>query len=304
MERAGRTAPPLEGDAYDRLRSRRERKARRGRVTAATVSLTVAVVAIAGLWSAFRPHNAATTVGRTAAGPSVDLTVPPNDYYLLDQVWSSPSGHSDGATWTQDYATRTWYRSDDSGRIVTTQNGQQTDRSYDAGAFMQDTGDLTYLSTDPAQLLVQMTERMQPNGRSPEPYDQFSPGPGQDGHQTAGLVRSIGELLNDPNSSPALKAALFQVASGLQGMSVTENATDPTGRDATLLSIQTEEALHEWWFDPGSEQLLAMRVSDAGSGQVLGLEVVQASGVTETTDDGGSLITSFVPPPVHDPAKP
>jgi hypothetical protein len=304
LERAGRHAPPLEDDPFDRLRVRRERKSRRGRVAAASVSLAVAFTAIAGLWTAFRPHDAPPAPRHTASGPSVDLTVPPDQYYFLHQDWYGPPSQVDGVDGPEHYGTTTWYRADDSGRIVTVQNGEHTDRSFDAGAFQQDTGDLTYLSTDPAELLGQMTERMQPNGRSPEPFDQFSPGPGQDGHVTAGLVRSIGELLNDPNSEPALKAALFQVASALQGMSETQNATDPTGRAATLLSIQTEGALHEWWFDPTSEQLLAMRVSDAASGEVYGVEVVQASGVTESTDDDAALVTSFVPPPVHDPAKP
>lgn len=305
LERAGRHAPPLDDDdLFERLRTRRERKARRGRVAAATVSLTVAVVAIAGLWTAFRPHNAPSAPVHTASGPSVDLTVPPDEYYFLHQDWYGPPSQVDGVTGTEHYGTTTWYRADDSGRIITVQDGNRTDQAYDPGRFQQDTGDLTYLSTDPTQLLTQMTERMQPAGRSPEPFDQFTPGPGQDGHQTAGLVRSIGELLNDPNSEPALKAALFQVASGLQGMDVQEGVTDPTGRPATLLRIETEAVVHEWWFDPSSEQLLAMRITDPGSGDVLSVMVVDASGVAAATDDGGQLNPSFIPAPVHDPAKP
>jgi hypothetical protein len=304
LERAGRNAPPLEHDAYDRVRARRERKARRGRVAAATVSLTVAIVAIAGLWTAFRPHNAPPVPVRTASGPSVDLTVPPNEYSFLHQDWYGPPSQVDGSTGTDHYGTTSWYRADDSGRIITVQNGDRTDQTYDPGNFLQDTGDLTYLSTDPTQLLAQMADRMQPSGRSPEPFDQFTPGPGQDGHETAGLVRSIGELLNDPNSEPALKAALFQVASGLQGMDVQEGVTDPTGRPATLLRIETEEVVHEWWFDPSSEQLLAMQVTDPGTGDVLSVMVVEASGVAATTDEGGQLNPPFIPAPVHDPAKP
>jgi hypothetical protein len=304
LERAGRHAPPLEQDPYERLRARRERKGRRGRLAAATVSLTVAVVAIAGLWTAFRPHNAPSTPARTASGPSVDLTVPVNEYYFLRQVWYGAAGQGEGATWTQQYATTTWYRADDSGRIIANNDGDRTDRSFDPGAFQQDTGDLTYLSTDPTQLLPQMTERMQPGGRSPEPFDQFSPGPGQDGHITAGLVRSIGELLNDPNSEPALKAALFQVASSLQGMDVQQGVTDPTGRPATLLRIETEGVVHEWWFDPSSEQLLATSVSDPSTEAASALEIVEASGVSAATDDGTQLSPTFIPAPVHDPAKP
>jgi hypothetical protein len=307
LERAGRQAPQLQDDPLEHLRSRRARKALRGRVAAGAVSLTVVVVAIGGLWTAFHPHNAPSTPVRTLAGPSVDLTVPPNEYSFVQQDWYGPGnggGDGSGTKWQDQYATTTWYRADDSGRIISVQNGQRSDQSYDPGNFLQDTGDLTYLSTDPTQLLAQMTDRMQPGGRSPEPFDQFTPGPGQDGHETAGLVRSIGELLNDPNSEPALKAALFQVASGLQGMDVQQNVTDPTGRPATMLRIETEQVVHEWWFDPSSEQLLAMETLDPGSGNVTSVMVVGASGVAATTDDGGQLNPSFIPAPVHDPAKP
>jgi hypothetical protein len=303
LERAGRLAPPLEPDPMERLRRRRDRSANRGRAAAATLSLLLVAAAVGGAMLAFRGPGAP-AVRHTAAGPAVDLSIPPGAYYYLDQTWFNPPSQQPGVTWTTEYATRTWYRADGSGRIVTDDQGARTDRSYDPGKFQQDTGDLTYLSTDPDRLLAQMTERMQPSGRSPEPFDQFTPGPGQDGHETAGLVRSIGELLNDPNATPALKAALFQVATGLQSMSVTRDATDPVGRPATLLSIETEEVTHEWWFDPASEQLLAMRTSTPGSGDVLGLEIVRASGVAGSTDEGADLIASFVPPPAHDPQKP
>ena len=108
----------------------------------------------------------------------------------------------------------------------------------------------------------------------------------------------------DPNATPSLKAALFQVASGLQGVTVTQDATDPTGRAAVLLRVETEQQVHEWWFDPASDQLLAIRDADATTGQVFSVEVVQAAGVTDSTDDGADLVTSFIPPPVHDPATP
>jgi hypothetical protein len=306
LERAGRHAPPLDDDPFERLGARRTRKARRGRLGAATLSLALAVVAIGGAVRVLRAPGA-TPRHVADGGPSVDLTVPPNEYYFLQQDWYGPGnggGEGSGSAWQEQYATTSWYRADDSGRIIAVQNGDRSDQSYDPGKFLQDTGDLSYLSTDPTQLLIQMTERMQPSGRSPEPFDQFTPGPGQDGHVTAGLVRSIGELLNDPNSEPALKAALFQVATGLQGMAVQENVTDPTGRPATLLRIETEQVIHEWWFDPSSEQLLAMRTTDPGRGDVLSLEVVGGSGVSATTDDGHHLSPAFIPPPAHDPAKP
>jgi hypothetical protein len=87
-------------------------------------------------------------------------------------------------------------------------------------------------------------------------------------------------------------------------MDVQQDVIDPTGRPATLLRIETEEVLHEWWFDPSSEQLLATRVSDPATGSMSALEIVEASGVSATTDDGARLSPAFIPAPVHDPAKP
>jgi predicted RNA polymerase sigma factor len=34
-------------------------------------------------------------------------------------------------------------------------------------------------------------------------------------------------------------------------------AKDPLGRDAILLTSDTEQQIHEWWFDPRTHQLLA-----------------------------------------------
>jgi hypothetical protein len=326
LESAGRNAPPLEHDAYDRLRSRRERKARRGRVTAATVSLTVAVVAIAGLWSAFRPHNTATTRGRTAAGASADLSVGPDQYVLRKVVTYAYGPEGDGANWPlfveRDVA-RSWYRADDSGRIAS--DGQLTyfseadrqadqglgdtpvpsDHTYGPGQYPQDVGDLSSLSTDPAVLLGQLRDRSGVTGTSPEP--PISPGPGQ-ADDTGMLWGVIQSLIDAPEATPAQRAALFEVAAGLQGVHVTEGATDPVGRPATLLATTNGEGIgSEWWFDPASEQLLAQRYTvrtDSNAypnGTVFTIRIVAASGVSDSTDDGATMAKSFVPSPVTDP---
>jgi hypothetical protein len=326
LERAGRLAPPLEHDAYDRVRARRERKARRGRITAATVSLTVAVVAIAGLWSAFRPHNAATTRGHTAAGTTADLSVGPDQYMFRRIVTYAYGPEGDGADWPlfveRDVA-RSWYRADDSGRSATdgqlsffTEADRQADQglgdtptpsdhTYGPGQYPQDVGDLSSLSTDPAVLLGQLRERSGPAGSSPEP--PVSPGPRQ-GADTGMLWGVIQSLLDVPEATPAQRAALFEVAAGLEGVRVTEAATDPVGRPATLLATTNGEGIEsEWWFDPASEQLLAQRYTvrtDANAypnGTVFTIRIVAASGVSDSTDDGATMAKSFVPSPVTDP---
>lgn len=325
LQRAGRQAPPLDDDPLERLRSRREQKARRGRVTAATVSLTVAVVAIAGLWSAFRPHNVATTRGHTAAG-SADLSVGPDQYVFRKMVTYAYGPEGDGANWPlfveRDVA-RTWYRADDSGRSVTdgqltyfTEADRQADQglhdtpvpsdvSYGAGQYPLDVGDLSSLSTDPAVLLGQLRDRSGVTGTSPEP--PISPGPGQ-GADTGMLWGVIQSLIDAPEATPAQRAALFEVAAGLEGVQVTQAATDPVGRPATLLSTTNGEGIEsEWWFDPASEQLMAQQYTvrtDSNAypnGTVFAIHIVAASGVTDTADDGATMAKSFVPSPLTDP---
>lgn len=326
LERAGRHAPPLEDDPYDRLRTRRERQARRGRVAAGTVSLAVAVVAIAGLWTAFRPHNTEPPPSQAASGPTADLSVGPNQYVYQKVTAYSYGPEGDGPNWPlfveRDVA-RSWYRRDDSGRSATdgtlsyfTEADRQadqglhdtpvpTEQTYGPGAYPQDTGDLSSLSTDPAVLLQQLRDRSSQTGSSPEP--PISPGPGQ-GADTGMLWGAIQTLIDAPATTPTQRAALFEVASQLQGVQVTQTATDPVGRPATLLStINGEGVESEWWFDPSSEQLLAQRYTvrtdsmTYPNGTVFTINVVASAGVADSTDDGGSLEKSFVPSPITDP---
>ena len=111
---------------------------------------------------------------------------------------------------------------------------------------------MAYLSTDPIELDRQLRERVEPTGASPEPYEDWG------GPVEWGLIRSIGELLQAPDVTPAQKAALVQVATTLNVVTVDTTATDPTGRDAFVLISDTENAIHRWWFDPTTHQLLAM----------------------------------------------
>ena len=180
-----------------------------------------------------------------------------------------------------------WFGLDGSGRI---RGGGATSGTYPVGGFPNDTGDLSGLSTDPATLLDQLTERTGPDGASPEPYDDFTTGP--ESPLTAGLVRAAGELLDDANSTPALRAALAQVLAGLDGASVVRGH-DPFGRDAVEVSIESERATHHWWFDPQTLQVLATANGDPGASGSFVL-VVEASGYTADTD-GTSPRPSLIP---------
>lgn len=101
----------------------------------------------------------------------------------------------------------------------------------------------------------QLVERAEPGGASPEAYQGWTLG--AEAPITAGVVRSIGELLVDDNVPPELRASLAQVLAGLEGAAVRSGVVDPAGRPAVGVRIETEHQLHAWWFDPHSLQLLA-----------------------------------------------
>jgi hypothetical protein len=206
---------------------------------------------------------------RPLDGGSVDLGMGGGDYY-----YQHVSGRYE-----------LWWALDGSGRI---RNADGDETTYERGEFPSDSGPVSGLSTDPAQLERQLRQRVEPTGASPEPYQSWfdecgcAVASGQEGPITWGLVRSIRELLLAPDVTPEQKAALFQVAEGLDGMAVTHDATDPTGRPAILLSINTEQRLHEWWFDPASLQLLTIREGDGYGGATI--ESAGITGSTESSD--------------------
>jgi hypothetical protein len=314
----------MEHHAFEGLRTRRERKARRSRVTAATFSLVLAAAAIGGALLAFGPRGSGTATRQPAAGPSVDLSVGLDQYAYEKTVSLSYGPEGDGANWplyVLRASGRQWYRADDSGRRV--ENGALSyftaadrtageqmgetwgtpiDRSYDPGQFPSDSGDLSGLSTDPNVLRAQLLYRGSGGGASPVP--DLSPGLGQDA-DTPVIWAGVQTLLASPNSSPALRAALFEVASQLKGVNVTEATTDPVGRPATELSQVDSVGIEtDWWFDPSSEQLLAQRDiirndrMSMPNGTAFWLMIVEESGVADSTDGGATLVKTFVPAPL------
>jgi hypothetical protein len=332
LSRAGRQAPAPAPDSFDQLTRRRARRARRGRVTAAAVSLAVAAVAIGGAFLAFRPHAPGGGNEKVRSAAGMDLSVGADQFAYQKTVDYSYGPEGDGQGWplyVDQFTEQTWYRADGAGRDATldannffTPGDRQTyiqqmghnppdeapsDKTYDAGGYPTDTGDLSYLSTDPATLLTQLQDRSAPTGRSPQPEISDSPGQAPAGSLSVwGAIQHL--LLFGPNASPALKAALFEVAEQLPGVDVIQGSTDPVGRTGTLLRLQVQGTQAEYWFDPTSEQLLATRSTietDAfpqyPQGTVTSIDIVTAAGVTDSTDDGAPLVKSFVPAPVTSP---
>ena len=104
----------------------------------------------------------------------------------------------------------------------------------------------------------------------------------------------IDGLLQRPNATPELKAALSQVLAGLEGVTVNAAAVDPVGRQAWSVEFENQSETRTWWFDPQSDQLLVKR-STSSDGRFTFFTVYEASGVVTDTR-GTDTAPSFIPP--------
>ncbi len=282
LERA-RAQAPHSSLELGSLQRRHERRAVRRRFGAMMLALAITGSLIVGALaiSSARPHlGEGAADGGANEGPGLTPTV---DLSLADGEYSFQQVVADYGTF------RSWWATDGSGRFEGHPANPYYDGTFGPGGFHSDSGPVAYLSTDPATLYDQLVARVHPNGASPEPYQDWG------GDLTWGLVRSIGELLQAPDVSPAQKAALVQVAADLDGMTVVQGVTDPLGRPAVRLSVETEGTRHDWWFDPASLQLLAsgdVPPGDPGSASW----IVERAGVASALDGSDDLARSFVPP--------
>lgn len=266
--------PP--GDPFGRLAKRRDRRRRRGRLASGAFALVLACGVLGGtlfaLNKAGREHG---TVRPAAFGTSTAPALADGQYLYIR--WTNVNPGSG-------FAMQTWWASDGSGKVAasctdpTCQDhyGFLPQGTFGAGQFPADS-DLSGLSTDPAILKDQLVTRTAPGGNSPEP--PVSPGPDiAPGVTEGGLLYAIDSILQDPNGSPDVKAALFEVARTLS--SVKEHSgTDPAGRPATVLTFAygTPEVPSEYFFDPTTHLLMAISFSD-------GVYQLYDQGIVSSTD--------------------
>src|SRR2546428_876743 len=157
LEQARRQAPPTCAD-LDRIRELRERKQRNGRIAATAFGLTGTMLIVAGgIMTARGSHSRA--VHAAAGGPAIDLSMQPGEYHYEERAFF----YSDPAVEPSTGAYQTWWGLNDSGREV--DYFDTRDRTFAPGEFPNDTGDLSYLSTDPVKLEQQMRDRTAPGGR-------------------------------------------------------------------------------------------------------------------------------------------
>ncbi|MEA2554828.1 MAG: hypothetical protein QOI60_159 [Actinomycetota bacterium] len=103
--------------------------------------------------------------------------------------------------------------------------------------------DATSLSSNPDQLEVAL---------------QADPTLTSDGQ----IYDQIGTFLAQGDSSPEVRAALFEVASRLEGIQLLGTKDDPQGRAGTAMAIDANGERVELIFDPNSSQLLAIDTYD------------------------------------------
>jgi hypothetical protein len=296
---AQRVAPPEDG--FQRLLSRRIERRRNERVTAGLVALTVAVAGIGGAVLALRttaPDERRPIVGRPGSSDdrSPRLEMQPREYLYVKTVIISETGQSE---------VETWWALDGSGRIESVaadpNYGVPPSDTFGAGEFPV-WSDLSGLSADPQELARQLRDRSAPGGASPQPA--VTPGPGH-AEESGGLWRAVDDLLFDmPNTTPDVRAALFEVTRGIAGVEQVDGAEDPVGRAAILLRFTSEGANRELYFDPTTLQPMAtveISVDDAWGPWYT---IAVSAGLVGSTEGPPTAEQSFFPPPVTDFPEP
>lgn len=262
----------MPNDPLERLNRRRATKARRQRVTAGAVAVTLVIgggLSLFALRGVFGGRTARVGSGGSVptapapAGP--DLTVGPGEYfYLQTTIVLQPHGK---------VALRTWWAPDGSGRIdgetyEDAAYGLPPLGTFGPGEFPSES-DVSDLSTDPDVLERQLLERSSPGGASPQP--RITPaGPGQTA-DTGPMWRTVKRLLEYPNALPELRAAVVKVALRIPGVEVLHDidgmaaAGASMGRPADAVRLTIEGATDTIAFDPDTFQPLEIDVEPTGS---------------------------------------
>jgi hypothetical protein len=204
------------------------------------------------------------------------LNLRPGQYFYLKGIIL---GTGDGSRIDQE----TWWATDGSGELRFDTNRPDKyipyppEGVYKKGKFPLPYQDyLSSLSTDPIILEVQLRERAE-----------------RDGETVWRAILNLLDFERSPHALPELRAALFEVASGLEGVTRRDHIEDPVGRDAISLELTemaqgvddsgnpAESPMH-WavFFDPGTHQLMAAAVS-VGDARPTPFEILQ-SGIVDS----------------------
>ena len=217
---------------FERLLERRDRRRRTQRLASAAVAFAIAASAVGGgmmLLSRLGqdPHDGLGTGWQ----PTRRLALQPGEYfYLRIESDEAVDGH------VRDV--QTWWATDGSGEVRNRSTRQDKYPYPPSGVFGEgefpEPYDLSWLSTDPEILAAQLREA------------------------TFGGDFALPET---PYASPEVRAALFDVASTSEGVTVIEDVHDSAGRPAIALETSERDgaftATWRTYFDPGTHQALA-----------------------------------------------
>lgn len=298
LRRAEHRVPTVPFDLSD-LERRRHARRRNERIRAGALGLALAVIASAGVFVALRPHapdSPGQKVGPAASGPAealpaateVPLVAGPGQYYYshIHYIGGYAPGNDRGMSVNLD--AEFWWRDDGSGRIAVaaSQGYGIQEGTFGPGEFPNGNGiDVSSFPTDPAELADFLLARSQPDGASPAPLVTPPPdGAPQDGR----MWRAITDLLGNPQVTPTIRAALMDVAAGLQGSHVELGVTDPAGRPADAISFGNwgGDLTETLYVDPASHELLAWTTAEgAGTPTTPYLTwLVESAGLADSTD--------------------
>jgi hypothetical protein len=310
-----RIGPPE--PAFDRLVDRRKRKRRTSRIASLAMALVVTAGGIAGAVVALGHTGSARHVGPGLAdggstGPNL-VAGPGQYYYSRTQIYfagSSPPPSEVVGPWTLSI----WFAPDGSGRSLFSDptnmpdEPSQTfgwrggpDETYGPGRFPLQY--LSNLSTNPDDLRAQLSARTSAGGASPNPIPTSSPGRSE---TDTSMLRTLQDLFNadEQFTTPAVRAAMVDVASGVDGVETLRGVTDPVGRPATGLRweifYQDTPSYVEWYFDPSSKQLMAETWMQ--DGKVLEARVVSEAGIADSTDAPPTSSNDFFPAAQREPS--
>lgn len=150
----------------------------------------------------------------------------------------------------------------------------------DISTYPTDPGDLYGFLTDKANAVRQC-----PEAKTGKAVD--CPPRGDPDTHVFQLASNL--LLNHPVASPMLRSALFEVMSRVPGTKLDPNATDPSGRKGTAVSVIVGEDTgrsqrHEMYFDPASAAVLGFRdvfLATDGTQMTYAYSVLLESGVVD-----------------------
>jgi hypothetical protein len=269
---------------FDRLVERRARARQQQRITTLAVGVLVAAGSLGGVGLLMsRLDDGSPDVG---AGwePSRRLALHAGEYFYLRVT-------SDEAEDEHIRDLETWWAPGGSGEVRNRSTRQDKypyppNGLYGEGEFPVEIRDVGELSTNPQELAAQLL------------HERWG-WAGAAGSERMFKITAL-LTLEAPHATPQLRAALFEVVSAADGVTMIERAHDPAGRLGFALERSerdgTDTATWRMYFDPGTHQALAwtFESSRGGSAWVL-LESAIVDSMGERPD-----LDEWLAPPVEE----